>query len=465
MRLPIAGSLIPSVVALVASVWLVPCRPACAELEFGIPTPMTSPLNDAGGYAWPHLSADELTAYYGSSRPGAGGFTDIYVSTRASLTEDWQSPVQLGPTVNTGLTEGGPTVRGDGLEMYFYRTTDPFTNFDGNLFATRRGAVSDPWGPAEPFAFNSAGRDAIPHISSDGLKLYFDSDRPQNETPVGINTWVSSRSSILEPFAEPELFFGGGGYVTDDGLTHVLFGGPTFAENYGVPNVGGDDIYFRTRADVAEDFGPLVNPGSPLNSSLLPFDCCAILPGSKSTLYFTSTRPGAPSDGVAGFVNLWQAPIAEAISVDIKPGSATTPVNLKSKGKLPVAILSTEDFDATLVDADTLLFGDPLLIANGETPVSPLRWALEDVNDDDLVDLTLKFSMREIVGNGVMGPLTTEGYLAGQTFDGTQVAGREFVEIVPGKGKSVPEPAGGWLLVLGWICLAVRWDRRRIAPR
>ena len=73
--------------------------------------------------------------------------------------------------------------------------------------------------------------------------------------------------------------------------------------------------------------------------------------------------------------------------VDIKPDSDPNPINLKSKGVLPIAILTTDEFDVYDVDIDTLLFGDPLLLDNGGTAVSPLRSAFEDVSGDGLLDL------------------------------------------------------------------------------
>ena len=44
------------------------------------------------------------------------------------------------------------------------------------------------------------------------------------------------------------------------------------------------------------------------------------------------------------------------VVIDIKPGSETNPVNVKSKGVIPVAILTTADFDATSVDHTTVVF-------------------------------------------------------------------------------------------------------------
>ncbi len=152
--------------------------------------------------------------------------------------------------------------------------------------------------------------------------------------------------------------------------------------------------------------------------------------------------------------------------VDIKPGSIPNSVNLKSKGVLPVAILGTAEFDVNDVDIASLLFGDPLLIDNGGTAVSPLRSDLEDVSGDGLLDLTLKFSMRELVGYDALGPDTIEGRLAGALLDGTLFSGMDSIRIVPpnrSNGNSlqisaVPEPTTS-ALALAALCLAM--SRRR----
>ena len=67
--------------------------------------------------------------------------------------------------------------------------------------------------------------------------------------------------------------------------------------------------------------------------------------------------------------------------VDIKPGSLTNPFNVKSKGVLPIAILTTEDFDATTIDPVTVT-------ARG---VNPLRWIIEDIDEEGDIDLILYY--------------------------------------------------------------------------
>jgi hypothetical protein len=90
-----------------------------------------------------------------------------------------------------------------------------------------------------------------------------------------------------------------------------------------------------------------------------------------------------------------------SVDVDIKPGSCPNPLNKKSKGVLPVAVLGTEDFDVTAIDPETI----ELTLEGVEGGVSPLRWNYEDVatpfegelcdchelEGDGILDLTLKF--------------------------------------------------------------------------
>ncbi len=115
------------------------------------------------------------------------------------------------------------------------------------------------------------------------------------------------------------------------------------------------------------------------------------------------------------------------VSIDIKPGSDPNSINLKSKGVVPVAILTTPDFDATEVVPETVVFGPGAAHAE--------KSALEDVDDDGDLDMILHFKMQEIG----LTEEDTEATLYGQTEAGLSIMGVDTVRIVPpsnaGKGK------------------------------
>jgi len=109
------------------------------------------------------------------------------------------------------------------------------------------------------------------------------------------------------------------------------------------------------------------------------------------------------------------------VFTDIKPGSATNPVNLKSNGVIPVAILTTSHFNAQDVDPLSVRFGRGMALeADG-------RGHLEDVDGDGDLDLVLHFRITE---TGIT-PGDTAACLIGKTRSGIQLLGCDVITIVP----------------------------------
>jgi len=109
-----------------------------------------------------------------------------------------------------------------------------------------------------------------------------------------------------------------------------------------------------------------------------------------------------------------------AVAVDIKPGDFPNSINLKSNGVIPVAILTTNAFDATTVDPATVRFG-----RNG-TEAQPVHFALADADGDGDRDLILQFRNEDI---GLQCGDTLAS-VRGRTFSGAAIQGSDSVRTV-----------------------------------
>ena len=129
------------------------------------------------------------------------------------------------------------------------------------------------------------------------------------------------------------------------------------------------------------------------------------------------------------------------VGVDIKPGSCPNPLNVKSRGVLPVAILGTEDFDVNSIDiASIRLAGAAPIRSSFEDVATPVSDASECAcsteGPDGFTDLTLKFETQMIVG--ALGEVSHGDELVleltGVLSDETPIEGRDCV-IIRGRHK------------------------------
>ncbi|MCR3748000.1 SdrD B-like domain-containing protein [Lentzea californiensis] len=107
---------------------------------------------------------------------------------------------------------------------------------------------------------------------------------------------------------------------------------------------------------------------------------------------------------------------------DVKPRSFPSSINVKKEGLVPVAVLSTTEFDAvTQVDRTSLTFGATGL----EQSLVRCGSAGEDVNDDGLADLVCQFDTTK---TGLTCGMTT-ATLMGRTTDGRRFEGQDDVKL------------------------------------
>jgi hypothetical protein len=158
--------------------------------------------------------------------------------------------------------------------------------------------------------------------------------------------------------------------------------------------------------------------------------------GTVSTWASGFTRPWkitADADGsvyVFDAQALWKIAVP-AVDIDIKPGSDpnSVPCNGSLGTLIPVAILTTDDFDATAVDHSTVEFeGASELHVSSQT--GELKRHEEDVDEDGDLDLLLHFTYGETALAEAECPSTVEAVLTGQTFDGQEIEGSDTVRLV-----------------------------------
>jgi hypothetical protein len=138
----------------------------------------------------------------------------------------------------------------------------------------------------------------------------------------------------------------------------------------------------------------------------------------RNTDRYVQTTPTPASDNICD-------PVLQ-VTVDIKPGSDWNSINCRNeKGIIPVAILSTEVFDATTVDHTTVSFEGAC-----ETHVShktgELRRHEEDVDGNGYTDLMFHFLM----GDSNLDCDSTVGKIGGETFSGETFEGSDMVHML-----------------------------------
>jgi Tol biopolymer transport system component len=137
----------------------------------------------------------------------------------------------FGPPTQQGVlgsprADQGPTLTGDLLEIYFSSNRNSQNNYD--IFVAKRATATSAWGtPTEVVELASASYDMAPEISTDGLTLWYASERG---TPAGgADIWVTTRASRSSGWAAPvrDATLSTTGYdidpaLGDDGLTMTL---------------------------------------------------------------------------------------------------------------------------------------------------------------------------------------------------------------------------------------------------
>jgi len=184
------------------------CRRQSTEDGWGPAVNLGPPVNTSACDGTSSISADGLELYFsdvgvsGSPyRPGGHGGGDIWVAKRKNKDENWDNPVNLGPTINSSSMETYPNISADGLSLYF-GSDRPGGSGDKDLWVTTRPTVSDPWGTPVNVGVppNTSSFEGFPNISADGRVFFFYSNRSNGYG--GMDIYVTMRATVFDSWGQ-----------------------------------------------------------------------------------------------------------------------------------------------------------------------------------------------------------------------------------------------------------------------
>jgi hypothetical protein len=250
---------------------------AKADFTFGEPVNLGPTINGDSFEQTVCISADGLSLYFASDRPGGydEAMDDIWLSTRPTKDDPWGPPENLGPLVNSEVGEFHPFISADELELYFERFENG-TGADIYLFSiwmTKRANKNAAW--EQPVKLNLTIPEGFmpgdPSLTGDGLELYFAAyrfgDEPQSEV------YVAKRETKDAPWGEPVNLGPVVNSWTRQAMPAISSDGLLLLFNdwwFGSPRPGGlgnDDIWFTRRATKDSSWSEPVNLGASINTA------------------------------------------------------------------------------------------------------------------------------------------------------------------------------------------------------
>jgi hypothetical protein len=259
------------------------------------PINLGATINSNASDQGPSISKDGLSLYFTSNRPGGIGGFDMYVSQRTSVDETFGPPLNLGPAVNTTFDEGNQSFSRDGHYLFF-QSRRPGGLGGVDLWVAYREHTHDDFDWQTPVnlgaTVNSTADDNGPSYfenEEDGApQLYFGSTRAG-----GLGGADIYRSEQL-----PDGSFGPAILVVELSTTanenrpSIKHNGlEIFFQSNRTGSLGtGGDLWVATRESTLDGWSTPVNLGTTVNTALVEQN--PNLSSDGKTLFFSSDRAG-----------------------------------------------------------------------------------------------------------------------------------------------------------------------------
>ncbi|MFC1604220.1 TolB family protein, partial [Planctomycetota bacterium] len=282
---------------------------ARADFTFGEPMNLGPTVNSSADDMQPTISADGLSLFFHSRRIGGLGAADLWVTYRPTVSDSWGVPVNLGDLVNSSAEDLAPSISSDGLSLFFH------SNRSGghgslDLWVSTRSTPEGDWGNPMNLGplVNSSVDDRTPCISADGLILYFVSNRPggYGDTDIWITTRIAKEAEWDTPV---HLASNVNSSYAERQPTISADGCTLFFVSFRPSGFGDADIWMTTRSTPEGDWEPPVNLGPTVNT---PYkDHGPDISSDGRSLFFSSDRPGG-----SGAWDLYQTSIISIVDLN-----------------------------------------------------------------------------------------------------------------------------------------------------
>jgi len=357
-----------------------------ADFTLGEPVNLGPPVNTSVTEVAGSISADGLSLYFSDGpwvlAPGGYGGGDLWVTKRASKDEPWGEPVNLGSVVNSTYNDATPSVSADGL-LLFFLSNRPDGHGGEDIYVSKRETIDSEWsapvnlGPA----VNSSAAEVAPNISADGCTLYFGSNRSGGSGQEDI--WVSRRKSRDNTWSLAENL----GPIINTSIGErrpcisaddlTLFWHSRRSGGYGMY-----DLWMAKRTSVFDPWDSPMNLGQTVNSSFI--DVGPVISADGRMLYFTSDRPGGYGDW-----DIYQVSIKPVVDLNADGIVDVEDVVFMTQHwgeNYPLCDIGPAPFGDCIVDVRDLLvlaaYMEPI-----KSEVKPLaHWALDETEGDIAYD-------------------------------------------------------------------------------
>jgi outer membrane protein OmpA-like peptidoglycan-associated protein len=237
---------------------------------------------------FPVLTADQQELIFTRRLGPNGGDDEDLVISRKTPAGRWGIPESLSDKINSTSNEGTCSISADGRRLIFTSCVGRQGYGSCDLFESRK--IGDDWTTPKNLGpnVNTSEWESQPSLSADGRTLYFVSDRRSGigrrdiwvSTLNEKGTWTKARNAgkpINTVYDEISPFI--------HANSRVLY----FASN-GLTGFGGYDIFYSAK-DTANNWTDPVNMGSPINTNEDQFSLFITVDGKKGYYSHEEAKP------------------------------------------------------------------------------------------------------------------------------------------------------------------------------